>query len=191
MEEFIVSTAYDGKQRKLYWFECLRCGWPFLAPKYTGKKHSENRKYCSIQCRKLSNPSKIHELNCAFCGLIFTRSQSNLSKSKSGLYFCSRSCKDKAQRLESGNPQIHPPHYGTGTSGWGYREVARKHHPLKCNRCGYDELPGILRVHHKDRDRTNSDPKNLEILCPNCHEIDHYLTGDGVYTKHKKVSTGH
>jgi hypothetical protein len=190
MEEFVVSTAYDGKQRKLYWFDCERCGWPFQAPHYTGNKHNKDRKYCSIECRKLANPPKIHNLTCDYCGETFYRSQSNLKKSKSGLRFCSRVCKDLAQRIENGNPQIHPPHYGNGISGWNYREVARKHHPKKCNRCGYEELPGILRVHHKDRDRSNSDPENLEILCPNCHEIDHYLAGDGVYTKHKKVLTG-
>jgi 5-methylcytosine-specific restriction endonuclease McrA len=43
----------------------------------------------------------------------------------------------------------------------------------KCNRCGFAEYPLILGVHHKDRNRDNNQPKNLEILCPNCHSIEH------------------
>ena len=184
-EEFVISTAYDGKRRKLYWSDCLECGWPFLAPKYNGKKY-KGRKYCSNECRKKANPSKLHDLICDTCGVHFQRSQSNLAKSKSGLRFCSRKCKDKAQRLESGHPAIHPPHYGTGDGSGDYRKIARSSHPNKCNRCGYDDILGILRVHHRDRDRTNSDPRNLEILCPNCHEIEHYLSRDGLYKRHKK-----
>ena len=44
----------------------------------------------------------------------------------------------------------------------------------KCERCGYDK-PEILQIHHKDRNRRNSDLNNLEIICPNCHFEDHYL----------------
>ena len=44
----------------------------------------------------------------------------------------------------------------------------------KCERCGYSKLE-ILHVHHKDRDRKNSDLSNLELICPNCHCEEHYL----------------
>jgi 5-methylcytosine-specific restriction endonuclease McrA len=43
-----------------------------------------------------------------------------------------------------------------------------------CERCGYDTYE-ILQVHHKDRDRNNSDLENLELICPNCHCKEHYL----------------
>jgi 5-methylcytosine-specific restriction endonuclease McrA len=42
-------------------------------------------------------------------------------------------------------------------------------------------------VHHIDRNRNNNDPSNLEILCPTCHEEEHYLNGDGVYHNNKVV----
>ena len=29
-------------------------------------------------------------------------------------------------------------------------------------------------LHHKDRDRHNNDISNLEILCSNCHAIEHW-----------------
>jgi predicted nucleic acid-binding Zn ribbon protein len=44
----------------------------------------------------------------------------------------------------------------------------------KCERCGYSKVE-ILQVHHKDRNRSNNDLKNLELICPNCHYEEHHL----------------
>ena len=43
----------------------------------------------------------------------------------------------------------------------------------QCQRCGYNNEPLILGIHHKDRNRHNNDISNLEILCPNCHSLEH------------------
>ncbi len=43
-----------------------------------------------------------------------------------------------------------------------------------CERCRYDKYE-ILNIHHKNRDRTNNDLSNLELICPNCHMEEHYL----------------
>ncbi len=34
-----------------------------------------------------------------------------------------------------------------------------------------------LERHHKDRDPTNNDPSNIEVLCQNCHKEDHLKDG--------------
>ena len=44
----------------------------------------------------------------------------------------------------------------------------------KCERCDYNTVE-ILQVHHKDRDRKNNSFDNLEIICPNCHSLEHYF----------------
>ena len=46
----------------------------------------------------------------------------------------------------------------------------------KCNRCDFNVV-GILQIHHiEERSKGgNNDPSNLEILCPNCHALHHYL----------------
>lgn len=44
----------------------------------------------------------------------------------------------------------------------------------KCERCQYSRRE-ILQVHHKDRNRNNSDLSNLELICPNCHFEEHFL----------------
>lgn len=57
----------------------------------------------------------------------------------------------------------------------------------KCEKCGYDKYPKILQFHHKDRNRTNNATDNLLLLCPNCHEVEHYLSGDGRWKNSTKV----
>jgi len=49
-----------------------------------------------------------------------------------------------------------------------------KNKGTNCERCGYNKLE-ILQVHHKNRDRTNNNLDNLELICPNCHYEEHYL----------------
>ena len=66
-----------------------------------------------------------------------------------------------------------------------YRATALSVKEQKCERCGYNEFPKILVVHHKDRNRKNGAKGNLELLCPNCHEEEHFLNGDGRFTNKK------
>jgi hypothetical protein len=44
-----------------------------------------------------------------------------------------------------------------------------------CNRCPTDAKP---QRHHRDRDRSNNSPENVEFLCHKCHERDHIEAGD-------------
>jgi hypothetical protein len=64
-----------------------------------------------------------------------------------------------------------------------YRETALSLKQKKCERCGYDKHPEILEVHHKDRNRSNGNPNNLELLCPNCHTEEHYFGNDGRFKR--------
>lgn len=44
----------------------------------------------------------------------------------------------------------------------------------KCERCGYIDFTNIeLPRHHKDRDRSNNNPNNLEVICWSCHNVEH------------------
>lgn len=43
-----------------------------------------------------------------------------------------------------------------------------------CSRCGFEAShPAQLDVHHRDYDHSNNDPKNLEVICANCHRLEH------------------
>ncbi len=177
MEELIVSTVYDGKRRKLFKRQCATCSADFYAPKHAGKR------YCSQKCFRVSTRKQIERV-CDLCGTLFARRPSSLACSRSGLVFCTRKCKDEAQRMGRYKAVLFPKHHKDGSCS--YRKIAFRHYAAKCNRCGFDAFVGILRVHHRDRNRKNNHPDNLEILCPNCHEIDHLLNGDGAYGGGKK-----
>ena len=42
-----------------------------------------------------------------------------------------------------------------------------------CESCGFHNLNEELPRHHKDRNRANNSPDNLEILCQSCHMKSH------------------
>lgn len=156
--------------------KCQECGKKILV-RSTDIKRGYG-KFCSKQCSCISNGKKrtaalIPNTTCDYCGSMFYRGTSKKTISKSGLQFCCRKCKDMAQKIDSGFKAIHPSHYGKHAN---YRNKALSNQPNKCNRCGYDIIH-VLVVHHKDRDRSNNNISNLEILCRNCHYIVHIEDG--------------
>lgn len=100
---------------------------------------------------------------CGTCETEVWKPKSKTGKGKNGIDFCSRDCKDKAQR--TGGP-IAPEHNGRTND---YRTKAFRNLPHLCSRCGYCKNKSVLQVHHKDEDRKNNEIYNLEILCPTCH----------------------
>ncbi len=130
-------------------------------------------KHCSSRGKAKSSPITI---SCAVCNKSFERYLSDLKNSKSGIYFCSRACKGKAQRIGTQIPEILPPHYGKSTA---YRALAMRNKEKICERCGYQDIPEILEVHHRDQNRSNNELSNLEILCPTCHAEVHYKFRNG------------
>lgn len=169
--------------------ECLYCGKTFMAkPSYLKRGHA---KYCSRICSCKSNaknriPAPKTEIKCDFCGKSFcTTIKSAIrraSQNKTEYRFCSKACKTSAQKLGTGFENMLPDHYGLGNGAYNYRDTALANKPNICNRCGYSQVVQILEVHHIDRNRENNDLSNLEILCPNCHQIEHYNAKDGRYT---------
>lgn len=136
-----------------------------------------NAKYCSRVCgyigsrrTRLAQIKKIPNVECAFCHQLFYKAPSKC-RSKSGLFFCCRAHKDLAQRLEAGLKEIQPPHYGTSLRS--YREKALLAYGAACSRCRFNQHSHILDVHHRDHNRENNALENLEVLCPNCHALEH------------------
>lgn len=134
-----------------------------------------NAKYCSRVCARKARPKIEHEPNvqCDMCQKWIYKSSYRISQAKTGLLFCSRECKDLAQRLD-GLEELHLPHYGTGSGISHYRVIAFRVHPKICVRCGWDKHPAGIVVHHIDRNRNNNVIENLEVLCANCHAIEHH-----------------
>lgn len=114
-------------------------------------------KYCSQKCyNKAQNEKGTVQYECAHCHTVFLDSPSHKRK------YCSRACINKASK-ERWNPAFST-----------VRNIMLKRNMLShCNRCGYKEHPNILGVHHRDRNRRNNSLENLEVLCPNCHSLEH------------------
>lgn len=161
---------------------CRNCHKEFDAPL---REHNRgNAHYCSLKCssnhyhRQRQKPKPNN--TCANCGTMFYRAISRRARSKSGIFFCSRACKDQAQRI-GGIKEIQPPHYGKEPVD--YRNKAIRCLDLRCCNCGYHKHPEVLQVHHIDCDRTNNQLDNLKILCPTCHAEEHFLSQTGFWRK--------
>lgn len=160
---------------------CLTCNKKFVTEQK--EVNRGNGKFCSRSCSSKSSRKKTMKVKvvvCSYCKIDFEKPISKLGNSKSGLFFCCRKHKDLGQRFENGLTEIHPPHYkGIGN----YREIAFKAYGKLCSVCGYNKISNVLEVHHIDRNRSNNSVDNLSVLCPNCHQENHFLNEDGRFTK--------
>lgn len=171
---YVVDKA--GKRRKAVESECEHCLKKFLVAEKEKKKG--RGRFCSVECCRACRKKVI--LTCAGCGADFERKPSSLKSSRSGIYFCSRKCKDDAQRI-GGISEIMPPHYGTSVGRGVWRNLIKRTELARCCGCGTTKRY-LLRVHHIDGDITNNKPENHEIVCGNCHTERHLRSIDGVWT---------
>lgn len=135
---------------------CASCGLPF--------EHISCRattaKYCSRKCyyKAMTKVGTI-ERHCKNCNSVFLTSPSKSQE------FCGKKCVHEFGR-KTFNPSLRDfPAVRAHMKATGKLE--------RCERCGYDSVPEILGVHHKDRNRANNSLSNLETLCPNCHSLEH------------------
>lgn len=163
-DKYTMLEPYKNRREKVK-FRCNIHNIEFYATGETYLRSDRSFNICPL-CKKEAKFSKDLNVECAYCGIKFHKSDSQIQNSKSGLHFCCREHKDLAQRLESNITQIWPNHYGKQSD---YRELAFRNFEHKCCVCGWNEDKRILEVHHKDSNRENNLLKNLCILCPNCH----------------------
>ena len=114
-------------------------------------------KYCSRKCyHKAQSQKGTVEYTCAHCGVKFLDAPSHKRK------YCSRKCVNKASK------EVWNPDFSTVR-----KQMLRRGMLTACQRCGFSSHQQILGVHHKDRNRNNNTLDNLEVLCPNCHSVEH------------------
>lgn len=143
---------------------CQECGTPL-----TGRQ----KQFCSISCRNkpLGRATGGHNKNsvkvvCESCRAVFRVPLSRAVKTR--VRACSRKCLGEIQSRERKGT------FGVGPENgyWkGGIQTYRQHRKDVCERCGSTRH---LVVHHKDENRCNNDPSNLETLCKRCHQIHHH-----------------
>ena len=143
--------ALDARQE--HTTTCKVCESPFTHIASRANK----AKYCSTKCYNKSqiNRGAVEHI-CAHCEKVFLDSPSRKRK------YCSKICVNKA------NKNVWKPDFSTVR-----KQMLNRNMLQKCARCGFDKVINILGVHHKDRNRANNNLNNLEVLCPNCHSIEH------------------
>lgn len=136
-------------------------------------------------------------LNCAKCGREFYVHQCRAKRGQ--VKFCSVIC----HRSEGILPKAKPILPGEGLSvpdrvrlRWAEIIGVKKRQSLilqrsACERCSFADTR-VLVIHHKDRNPKNNHVSNLEVLCPNCHAIEHYEARDGMYRSLRdRCANGH
>lgn len=146
---------------------CKKCGNSFyVKPSWLKNGHG---KYCSPPCQYLGMRSgKV--VTCHICGAGTYKPLRVLERSKSGKYFCSKSCQTKWRNTIF----IGPKHANWRHGRQAYRSVLARHNIAKiCRFCGTADVR-VLAVHHIDRNRLNNKVGNLAWLCHNCHFLVHH-----------------
>ncbi|MCK9554281.1 HNH endonuclease [bacterium] len=149
--------------------KCIVCGKKIFIKNYHAKKGWG--KYCSKKCQGKSQINgKL--LNCDYCGKKIYRTPKDFARSKSKKFFCSVKCHCSWENKNSRCGE-NAPNWVSGQSV--YRRLLKRYGKAeKCRRCGITDRR-ILVVHHKDSNRKNNKPENLEWLCRNCHCIVHLI----------------
>ncbi len=150
---------------------CGKCSKEFYAkPSWIEKG---NGKYCSMACYRESKP-KGKDIACDTCGTVTYKQKRDLERSKSGKFFCSKSCQTQwRNQIYVGEKHKN---FTTGQSS--YRAaMIRARIPKICTHCKTTDTR-VLAVHHIDKNRKNNASENLAWLCHNCHFLVHHYEGE-------------
>lgn len=151
--EMMRRQKHDATLEK----NCIQCGILFR----TNKWKINIRKFCSPECGfKYNGKRGSVVLSCQVCGKEFRRNPGNVR----GIATCSNRCMGIAKRKDWPS---------SGKFAAVRKWFSRHGRMSECVKCGYKDVPGILVLHHKNRDRTDNTRENLEVLCPNCHALEH------------------
>ena len=146
---------------------CIQCGSEFYAKPFWLKRGWG--KYCSSKCQHEGMRTG-KEIPCHICGKVTYKQEKDLKRSKSGLFFCSKSCQTQwRNQLFVGEKHAN---FTTGMNS--YRSVLdRNKIPRICRLCKTTDARALA-VHHIDKNRKNNTLKNLAWLCHNCHFLVHH-----------------
>ena len=152
-------------------FSCRVCG----REAYVKPSHAKNGWgiYCSKVCNYKGQMTG-RFFNCYTCGRKTYKSLKSQLGSKSGKFFCSKSC----QTLWRNSVYVGSNHGNWRGGNSSYRATLLRAGVLPaCKRCqSRDER--TLTAHHKDGNRRNNSLTNLIWLCHNCHYLVHHYKSE-------------
>jgi hypothetical protein len=162
-----------------FWYmvtvSCKRCKKKFKAkPSHVSYGFA---KFCSKDCAyQASRTGK--EVVCSVCAKKIYRAPRMIGRSKSGKYFCSKSC----QTLWRNQLYVGKAHANYIHGQASYRSILGRNGIKKvCKHCKIKD-ERVIAVHHIDKNRKNNSVENLVYLCHNCHHLVHYHVKKGKQT---------
>jgi len=126
-------------------------------------------KYCSQKCQYIGMQKGIY-VKCKTCSKEVRKTPNDFKRSKSGNFFCDKSCQTIWRNKHYIGPKSTNWKNGIGS----YREIlSRVELPKICVLCKTADTR-VLAVHHLDKNRNNNNIENLIWLCCNCHFLVHH-----------------
>lgn len=149
---------------------CAVCNKKFITKPFFVEKGWA--KYCSKKCQFLAQKKGQNKL-CDLCGKNSYKTKTQLRKTKSGKFFCSKSCQTRwRNQLYIGDKHKN---YLHGKAS--YRSIMVRNGVKKYCRLCKTRDERVLAVHHIDQNRKNNSVENLMYLCHNCHHLVHHYPG--------------
>jgi hypothetical protein len=147
--------------------KCKRCEKDFFAkPSWLKIGYG---KFCSSKCQyEAQKRGKF--IACHICGEKTWKAPKQMKHSKSGKFFCSKSCQTLWRNKEFKGPRHH--NWKGGENIHHKKFLIENNIELICKICGTED-ERILAVHHLDKNRKNNKIENLIFLCHNCHHLVH------------------
>lgn len=151
--------------------QCLHCQTVIKAKPSHAKRGWG--KYCSKQCQNIASMTGDY-FKCYICGKNVYKGLKEQQRSKSGNYFCGKSCQTKWRNSLYSNEK----HKNWVTGRASYRQrLIRSEKEQNCKKCHNSDVR-VLAVHHKDKNRNNNHISNLIWLCHNCHYLVHHFDNE-------------
>ena len=126
-------------------------------------------KYCSKKCQAIYQYTTGQYYECGTCNNKVWRAPARKKKTKSGLFFCNKSCAAIYKNKDlHGNTH---PCWNGGKSTYREKMIKSREEQI-CSNCKNTDTR-ILIVHHIDQNRNNNELPNLTWLCRNCHWLVH------------------
>lgn len=125
--------------------------------------------YCPRNCKNIGTRVR-HKSFCFICNKELLKTETQLRHSKSGKFFCDKSCQAKWRNTEF----VGPKHANFKDGKNSYQSILKRYKIKQiCNYCREKDIRVIV-THHIDENRKNNNMKNLVWLCHNCHSLVHY-----------------
>lgn len=147
--------------------KCDICGAEFSTKPFFLK--NGGGKYCSAVCHHMGLRNGVFK-KCFICGKETYKKAIQIKRSKSGKFFCDKSCQAKWRNQEF----VGEKHANWKNGLSAYRSVLIRNKIKKiCVLCKTKDKR-VLAVHHIDKNRKNNKLSNLAWLCNNCHFLVHH-----------------